>query len=691
MKLLLNSPLWYVLLCIAIAGLGAFLLYRKDRNLAELSTLWKRVLAALRFLSLFFLAFLLLEPLLEYSKKKVEKPIIVLAHDNSESMVFANDSVVVKSQLEESYNSLKAKLSADYEVVSYSVGDKVSENPTFDFKDKQTNLSEFFTEIQNRYYNRNLGGIVLASDGIYNSGGNPVFEAKKLKNVPVFSIQVGDTTPQKDLLIEEISHNRLVYKGNKFPVVVTVKAEQLNGVKTNVVVSKNGRVLGKKPISVNNDLYLTQSSFELESERTGLQKYDVKVETVNGEFTTTNNYKSFYVDVLESKQKILILANSPHPDINALKLGFQSNENYEVTTNLAQDFKDKIEEFSLVVLYNLPSQNEGLSLLKDKEVPLLMVVGNQTNVNSFNALKKGVTINNSKGFTEAQAYVNTDFSQFTISPGLVSFVNSFPPVQVPFTQKYSVSNSTETAIYQRIGPVKTKYPLLAFNKNGAYKTGMLLGEGIWRWRLQDYSNNGSSDLFNELIVQTAQYLVSKEDKSLFRVFRKTAYSENEKVQFEAEVYNKSYELVTTSDANMKIFNEQKEEFSYTFSKVGDSYKLNSGSLKPGSYTYVATSTSKGGKLTRTGEFSVEELKVEQNNTVANHQLLFNLSDVTGGEVLSISGLSSLDEKLKKQENLVDVIYQEKDVDDLINMKVIFFFILLLLGIEWFVRKRNGGY
>jgi hypothetical protein len=691
LKLLLNSPLWYVLLCIAIAGLGAFLLYRKDRNLAELSTLWKRVLAALRFLSLFFLAFLLLEPLLEYSKKKVEKPIIVLAHDNSESMVFANDSVVVKSQLEESYNSLKAKLSADYEVVSYSVGDKVSENPTFDFKDKQTNLSEFFTEIQNRYYNRNLGGIVLASDGIYNSGGNPVFEAKKLKNVPVFSIQVGDTTPQKDLLIEEISHNRLVYKGNKFPVVVTVKAEQLNGVKTNVVVSKNGRVLGKKPISVNNDLYLTQSSFELESEGTGLQKYDVRVETVNGEFTTTNNYKSFYVDVLESKQKILILANSPHPDINALKLGFQSNENYEVTTNLAQDFKDKIEEFSLVVLYNLPSQNEGLSLLKDKEVPLLLVVGNQTNVNSFNALKKGITINNSKGFTEAQAYVNTDFSQFTISPGLVSFVNSFPPVQVPFTQKYSVSNSTETAIYQRIGPVKTKYPLLAFNKNGAYKTGMLLGEGIWRWRLQDYSNNGSSDLFNELIVQTAQYLVSKEDKSLFRVFRKTAYSENEKVQFEAEVYNKSYELVTTSDANMKIFNEQKEEFSYTFSKVGDSYKLNSGSLKPGSYTYVATSTSKGGKLTRTGEFSVEELKVEQNNTVANHQLLFNLSDITGGEVLSISGLSSLDEKLKKQENLVDVIYQEKDVDDLINMKVIFFFILLLLGIEWFVRKRNGGY
>ncbi len=683
--------MWYVLLCLLIAGLGAFLLYRKDRNLAELSTLWKRVLAGLRFLSLFFLAFLLLEPLLEYSKKKVEKPIIVLAHDNSESMVFANDSVVVKSQLEESFNALKASLSTDYEVVSYSIGDIVNENPTFDFKDKQTNLSEFFTEIQNRYYNRNLGGIVLASDGIYNSGGNPVFEAKKLKNVPVFSVQVGDTTPQKDLLIEEISHNRLVYKGNKFPVVVTVKAEQLNGAKTNVVISKNGKVLGKKPISLNNDLYLTQSSFELESEGTGLQKYDVRVETVSGEFTTTNNYKSFYVDVLESKQKILILANSPHPDINALKLGFQSNENYEVTTSLVQDFKGKVEEFSLVVLYNLPSQNEGLSLLKDKEVPMLLVVGNQTNVNSFNTLKKGVTINNSKGYTDAQGYVNTDFSQFTVSPGLASFVNSFPPVQVPFTQKYSVSNSTETAIYQRIGPVKTKYPLLAFNKNGTYKTGMLLGEGIWRWRLQDYSSNGSSDLFNELIVQSAQYLVSKEDKSMFRVFGKTAYSENEKVQFEAEVYNKSYELVTTSDVKMKIYNDQKEEFSYTFSKVGDSYKLNSGSLKPGSYRYVATSTNKGEKLTRTGEFSVEELKVEQNNTVANHQLLFNLSDVTGGEVLSISGLSSLDEKLKKQENLVDVIYQEKDVDDLINMKVIFFILLLLLGIEWFVRKRNGGY
>lgn len=683
--------MWYVLLCLLIAGLGAFLLYRKDRNLAELSILWKRILAGLRFVSIFLLAFLLLEPLLEYSKKKVEKPIIVFAHDNSESMLFSKDSAEVKSLLEANFNALKAKLSADYEVVSYSLGEAVKENPEFSFKDKETNVSEFYTEIQNRYYNRNLGGIVLASDGIFNKGSNPIFEAKKLKNVPVFSVQIGDTTPQRDLVLEEISHNRLVYKGNNFPVVITVKAQQLTGKNSNVVISKNGKILAKKPIAINSETFIFPVSFELQSEGLGLQKYDVQVEQVAGEYTTVNNYKSFYVDVLESKQKILILANSPHPDINALKLAFQSNENYEVTTSLASDFKGKIQEFSLVVLYNLPSTSEGLSLLKDKEVPLLFVVGNQTDVNGFNSLKRGVSINNSRGFTEAQGYANTDFSAFTISPQLVSYLNSFPPVQVPFTEKYSLSNSTEVAVFQRIGPVKTNYPLLAFNKNGTSKTGMFLGEGIWRWRLFDFSTNGSVAMFNELFVQSAQYLVSKEDKSRFRVIGKTAYTENEKVEFEAEVYNKSYELVTTSEVQMAIMNEQKEEFSFSFSKEGDRYKLNSGSMKPGSYRYVATTMDNGEKLTRTGEFSVEELKVEQNNTVANHQLLFNLSDVTGGEVLGISDITNLDQKLKNRENLVDVIYQEKDVDDLINIKFIFFLILLLLGIEWFVRKRNGGY
>lgn len=688
MKLILNSPFWCILLCIAIGALGSFLLYRKDKSLGELSSLWKKTLAALRFLSISFLAFLLLEPLLEFSKEKIEKPILVLANDSSESMVFSNDSLQVKQQLKLDFEELEKKLSSKYEVVSYSFGDEIKEGFDFDFDSKMTNISSFFKEIQNRYYNRNLSGIVIATDGIYNSGSNPLFETKKLKNIPVYSISVGDTATKKDVFIDQVLHNRLVYRGSKFPVVVEVKAEQFRGKSCLVKISKGGKTVGEKAINFTVISDLKQVSFELTAEGSGLQKYSVSVSELDGEFSTNNNYKSFYIDVLESKEKILILSNSPHPDVNAVKLALESNENYEVKTELISDFKGKLEEYNLVVAFSLPS---GANKLEETNIPVLYMLGNQTDFNKFNALKKGVEVLNSKGFTESQVYFSPSFSSFIVSQELNSFVTYFSPLQVPFTTQYSLNNSAEVVLFQKIGPVKTKYPLLAFNKTNGIKYGFFIGEGVWRWKLQDYSLNESNERFNELFTQSAQYLISKEDKSLFRVFGNNTYKENDKIKFEAEIYNGSYELVNTNEVQMKIINEQNKEFTYLFSKEGERYGLEVGVLFAGNYKYIASANLKGKNTTRSGEFSVNEVKLEQNNSVANHPLLFNMSDVTGGKMVSLEEVNSLGDFILENGDDSNVIFQEKDIDDLINIKFIFFLLLALLTIEWFLRKKNGGY
>ncbi len=678
-------------MCILLAGFGAYLLYRKDKNLSELSSTWKRILGAFRFLSLFFLTFLLLEPLLEYTKSKVEKPILVIAQDSSESILNKQDSLAFAENLSDKINKLRNELASDYEVVSYTFGKELKEEMNVDFQQKTTNLSNVFKEIQQRYYNRNLGGIIIASDGIYNKGSNPIYEVEKLKQVPVYSIALGDTIAQKDVWIDQIIHNKLAYKGNSFPIVVEIASEKIIGESSEVQLIKNGKVLESKPINFSKEREIKQIRFETKANQTGLQKYTVTVKGVKGESTLINNTQSFYVDVLESKQQILLVANSPHPDVQAIKSAIVSNENYELKVELAENFSGNPKKYGMIITHNLPSAQYPMKKMFESKTPTLSFLGNQTDFNAYNSLKQGLSISNVKNFTEAGAYFNSKYSGFKVSGGLINSLSSFRPLQVPFSTQYQVGNSVEVAFYQRIGPAKTNYPMLGFGTANEKKVGFFVGEGIWGWRLQEYAENGSSQFVDELLQQAVQLLVAKEDKSRFKVSGKSNYELGEKVQFDAEVYNKSYELDNSGEVTMKLIDENKKEYDYQFSPQGDAYSLDAGQLSSGSYSYKATTIVDGKSIAKTGEFSINSLGLEQKNTQANHQLLYQLSSVTGGDMVSLEDINSFSQSIRDNKNLANVIYQEKEIDDLIDLKYIFFLLLLLLGVEWFVRKRNGGY
>ncbi len=695
MNIIFTYPAWFIILCILCGGLFAVGLYLRDKKLNELKTWLIKVLAIIRFVSVFFIAFLLLEPLFENTKTTKEKPIVVFAHDNSESIVFTKDSAYVKNDYKSQYYKIRNSLSEQYEVVSYSFGNELFQQDSISFKDKETNLSNVISGLNERYYNRNLGAIILATDGIYNKGSNPFFAAQRLKNIPVYTIALGDTNPAKDLYIDQVINNRLAYKGNDFPVEVTVKANDFNSAKSTLKILKQNKVVSQREVIFTSKNDIQTLSFQLEASATGLQRYQASISPLKDEYTTQNNTKDFYIDVLESKQKILILANAPHPDIAAFKNAIETNKNYEVSVSMIDKFDNKIDPYSLVLLHNLPSTtnyaDNVIKNLTNKKTAMLFVLGSQTFYKRFNNLKKGLSINYVNNLSNAQGSVNSNFSLFKFSDALKQNIPKFPPLKVPFSQQYKLENSCEVLAYQKIGLTTTKYPLIVFNRREGNKTGFLIGEGYYKWKYFDYLENENNTVFQELITQTVQYAVSKEDKSFFRVFSNNDFKENEEVFIEAEVYNKSYELDNSNEVSIVIKDEDGKEFPYNFSKTNNRYELKAGILPPGNYNYVAKTIATGKTLTETGEFSVTELKVEQTNTVANHQLLYNISDLTNGKLFYPNQLNELQQDLENREDLVPVLYDKKDVDDLINLKYIFFLILALLATEWFLRKRNGAY
>jgi hypothetical protein len=691
-------PAWFLLFC-ALLGLGyAMLLYYRDTTFREQAPQLNRWLGLLRFLTVTIISALLLSPLLKSIITDTKKPVVVLAQDQSESIGTALQGDALQ-QYRANWQSLAEALVADYEVHQIALGDAVREGVDFQFTDKISNLSEGLQGIYDMYGAQNLGAIVLASDGIYNEGSNPAYSGAQIA-APVYTIALGDTTPKKDLYIKRVFHNKIAYLGDQFTLQIDVAANNCAGAQSVLNVGKvteNGiKPLQSIPVNVGNNDFFVTKELQIEADAPGVGQYLITLAKIPGEATDANNSREIFIDILDARQKILLLANGPNPDLSALRQTLESNKNYQATVAYIGDPGVDVSKFDFVVLHNLPSTNNDISgllnTLNDKRIPRLFITGTQTN---FNALAKAQGLVNMQSVgqqtDDVQGKVSAQFAAFTLDARVGQELPRFNPVTCPFGN-FSATPQAQVILWKRIGKVDTEQPLLAVGETNGIKTGLFLGEGLWRWRLFDYLQHNNHEIFDEIVGKTVQYLSLKEDKRKFRVnLDKSIFNENEPVVFSAELYNDNYELTNDSDVSLSVRNKEGKEFTYTFNKIGKAYNLNAGILPAGNYTYKAATTFNGQNLTFEGRFSVRPIQLELFETTANHAVLRQLSGKFGGETLPAANMAAVAEKIKANQVIKPVIYQTTKTSPLINLKWIFGLLVLLLGAEWFCRRYFGAY
>ncbi|MBI3510665.1 MAG: hypothetical protein HY064_08370 [Bacteroidetes bacterium] len=689
-----EAPRWYTLLCVLCGIAYALVLYFRDKRLSEVSRRLKIAMAILRGTVISILAFLLLSPLLKTIFREVQKPVIVIAQDASGSLLLGKDSAFNKKEFPEKLDALIAALSEKYDVQTYSFGDHFREKTDFSFKDKLTDFSTMFDELQTRYSDRNLGAVIVASDGIYNEGQSPVYAAEQIR-APVFSIALGDTTIRKDLVLTKVVHNRIAFLGNTFPLEVVVDAHRCNGSASTLTVSKGGQILFSQPVNINSDPFNTTIPIQLTATNAGMQHYVVALSVLDDESNIHNNAEDIFIDVLDSREKILIVGATPHPDMGALKESIESNDNYEVESYLLDDFDQPVSKYNLVILHSIPSDNaQGQKLLSDlaaAKIPVFYITGSLNRYQQFNALGTGVTINvNSSNANDCEAVPVNDFPLFNLSDEARNYIPRFPAVKTPFGN-FQSKPSVIPLLKQKIGSLKTDYPLWVFSQQGDRKVSVFVGEGFWQWRLHDFADHQNHDIFNELIGKTVQYLSVRDDRSFFRVSVKNNFLENEPVLFDAEVYNQSYELINTSEVSIDIIDESGKRYQGIFTPTAHAYHYDARQWKVGQYKYEAK-TKVGDKIyTQSGTFSVSPLLIETANSTADHQVLFDLCAKHNGTMVLPGEMQKLVEILNARDDIKPVIYNPKKLVDLINVWWIFALLLFLLSLEWFMRKRHGAY
>lgn len=690
-------PWWFLIFCVATGVLFAYLLYgRKPFVFHENEHKgWKYGLASLRFLSTTLIAFLLLSLLIKTKKTEEEKPVILLLQDNSSSLNVSFGKFP-KDKYIQQLNAIQDKLEKNHQVISYNFGSQLSSYQSPTFTEKETDISSAIDELFIRHSAQNIGAVVLATDGIFNKGNSPLYNRNAL-TIPFYTIALGDTTIKKDALIKSVRYPDLVYLGDQFTIAVEIEANHLQGQTTTLdIIKPDGSVLLSKVISINEDRFIFKTEASGLASKPGVLQYKIKLKTLAGEAITENNYDIAFVEVIDGRQKILMLYDAPHPDIKAFKNAIEQNKNYQFEQADINSFNGNYKDADLIVLHGLPSigASAKLSLLKDiadGEKPVLWVLSSVTSVPQFNTLQKiiqitGSTLNGNDVFPIYQSA----FSKFTINANTLQTIRSLPPLLAPFG-KYQTSITADVLFAQQIGNIPTESPLFLVNEVNGKKTGILCGEGVWRWRMNEYLLNKNFDATDEILNKTIQYLTVKADKRKFRVHTmKNIYNANESVLIDAELYNESYELVNDVDATCVVKGDNGKEYAFVFDKTINAYTLNAGILPVGSYTVQAKANYKGVNNTASCNFSVRPVMIETLYTQANHQLLKAMAAQSDGKFYMPENMMDMVKEIEESKKMKTILYDTFTTRPLMDIKWFFFVILLLLISEWFIRKFQGN-
>ena len=463
MSLLTQYSLWFLPLCLLIGAGYAMLLYFKSTNL-ELEKKSRIIMSCLRGLAVSLICFLLLAPMLKMVMKDLDKPLIIFAVDNSESVVLSKDSAFYRNDYPKQLDQLVKSFGDKYDVRVYSVGEKnqlqEGENIDFlNFTEKSTDLSSVFDDVAMLYGNRNIGSMIMLSDGIVNTGSNPYYKASSVA-YPVYTVGLGSTETTTDLLFAGINHNKQALKGNYFPVEIKVAANQLANNNITLTLTEGNEVLMSKNMTINSRKFFETVSANIQATTKGLHKYKLTLTELDGEITHLNNIAYFYVEVIDSREKIAIVYNGPHPDVAAIKSALESTENYEVTVSSIQDFRASVDDYSLIILHQLPSVGQPaanlLAQIEKTGTSSLFIVGSQTNLSAFNNINTGISIQQNKNlFNNAVPLFNENFTAFTFSEEARQLLPKLPPVTTIFGD-YKSMVASNVFLYQKINNVNTQ-------------------------------------------------------------------------------------------------------------------------------------------------------------------------------------------------------------------------------------------
>jgi hypothetical protein len=632
-----------------------------------------------RFLSIFMILLLIIDPSIEREIQSIKKPKLLVAIDNSASIQHNSQNNYVSSLL----SALKGstELSDKYEVQYYSFGERLKKLDSLDFSEKQSDLSEPFLQFS-ALYKDEKNPVVIATDGNQTMGGAIEFLNY---NAPVFPYILGDTAISEDLSFHRINVNKFSYIDNKLPVEIFVNYSGIQDVSKKLNVFHNGKIVYSKQLDFSKDKNTHIESFYLESTKEGVQYYTASIENLKNELNTINNSRTFSVKILEGQSKTLILTSVLHPDLGMLKRSIESHKHRSCDIVNITDFTDDFSEYQLVILYQPVMEFENIwKEIRNGGINYFIISGLNTDWDF---------LNRSQDFFQKQVLEIAENISPIVNDNYGSFVSddigfeNFSPLTDKFGE-ISFNVPHEILLFQKIENIETEKPLLSTFETTNQKIAVLFGENMWRWRMTSNITYNSFEYFDGFISNLIQYLSSSLKGNRLDIDAKSMYYANETIRISASYLDKNFNFDPRAALWLTLSNAETSYIKKVpFGLEGTHYLAELSNMPPGTYNYTVTVENQEVKTSES--FKVLDFEVEQQFRSSNRNGLVNLASKTQGNLY----YSDQHEALLRDLNADDRFKSTQEITkmnmQLINWKWLLGLIILTFSLEWFTRKYFG--
>lgn len=684
MNIFSGSILYYVIISVLLlfSAATAYLIYRKE----DLENYKKAILVSLRTLSLFLILFLLINPFTEYLKKSVSRPVNAVLIDNSLSTKLENRFTMIP----EAVNLLGT------ENLHFVFGSKLLKKEkeyiydTSLYYKYSTNLSAALDDIGS-FGDLQINSFTVVSDGQINEGNNLLNTVMRFK-VPFHYILSGDTVQKKDFVLRSVNYNKSIFVNSLSKIFVTVNSfgydkdikvnlyEDGNKVKTNII--KTGK-----------DVKDYSTSFDIISTNQGIKKYKAEIEPEEDEITKANNSEVFYVKYVDNSIKVLVIAGSPSYDLSSLKQAFNRTDNFKTDFRI-QKHRDEyydgdipdLKNYNVLILNGFPTEitseeqiNKLKKSLKDFSIPVIFINSSDVSFDKLRELQSFLPfiVND---ISKKEFKSNIRITQNTVSEK-AEMLNKFNvyPQSYFYKEAFSVKpNSTVLGLTAQFSE-----PAIVSDNTSGTKSAGFLGYGYFKWNLNVQGNyNFLQGLLSAMINLTVDE--NSNERFVLRT-NKDYYAVSENVLYSAYYRDsdplKKYEVKVNVSGNGKNevlkLNQVSGNVHSGEQRIFDNadYKIKGDLYENGIYI-----TSSEIKIT-VGD-AVEEFK----DTRAKDDVLKEIAFRTKGQNLSSKSKQEIKEILKSQGEES----KTTSVKTLFRRSFLYLIlVIVLLSIEWFIRKRSN--